>query len=445
MVVLIVEPDTNELHQLNTCVQKNGHMPITTDSITSALRIVKTEPPGLVLLGLNGHMPQVLGFMETIQSLPSGPPVIALSRKANLEDAVELMKAGAHDFWVKPVSAERLSKTIDWLQSRAVGSRCAFSEDRFLIVTQNERMAQLKLMAKRVAPKNAPVFIQGESGTGKELFARYIHQNSDRCDKPFIGINCAALPESLIESELFGHEKGAFTGAIKAREGKFELAHTGTLFLDEITEIPIHLQSKLLRVLQESEVDRVGGKHPISIDVRVIASTNVALDEALKAGRFRRDLYYRLNVIPIKVLPLRERREDIPLLCRYFIEKYNHLHQCSVEQIAPQALKLLQDHPWPGNVRELENVIQRAMLFSLDSTITAEHILFDEESELRTGDSSLELMPIDEMEKRMIHKALASLDGNRTRAAEILGISVRTLRNKLNEYGASETTSESEM
>jgi two-component system response regulator FlrC len=306
-------------------------------------------------------------------------------------------------------------------------------------------MAQVKLIAKRVASRNAPVFIQGESGTGKELFARYIHQSSNRSDGPFVGINCAALPESLIESELFGHEKGAFTGAIKAREGKFELASTGTLFLDEITEIPIHLQSKLLRVLQESEVDKVGGKYPVPVDVRVIASTNVPIDAAMKSGQFRRDLYYRLNVIPLKLPALRERREDIPLLCLHFIEKYNHLHGCDVELISPEALKILRDYSWPGNVRELENVIQRAMLLTLEPVITPEHIMLDENDEPPADGLAIELMPIDEMEKLLIHKALASHNGNRTRAAEILGISVRTLRNKLNEYGASQRPEASEI
>jgi two-component system response regulator FlrC len=235
-----------------------------------------------------------------------------------------------------------------------------------------------------------------------------------------------------MESELFGHEKGAFTGAIKAKEGKFELAHTGTLFLDEITEIPIYLQPKLLRVLQENEVDRVGGKFPIPVDARIIASTNVAMEELLRENRFRKDLYYRLNVIPLKIPPLRDRREDIGPLCRFFLDKYNQLHKCSVETINPEALKVLEKHSWPGNVRELENVIQRAMLLSPDRVLTPEHLLFDDEPASR--DSDMELMAISEMERILIHKALDVYDGNRTRAAEILGISVRTLRNKLNEY-----------
>lgn len=438
MVVLIVEPDTSELNGLNDVLRKGGHVAVATDSVKSALRIVRKEPPELVLLGLNGHLSQVLGFMDAVQSLPKGPPVIALSRKANLEDAVQLMKAGAHDYWIKPVAPERLSKTMEWLQSKAESDHPEAPRGDWPIITQNERMAQVKFIAKRVASRNAPVFIQGESGTGKELFARYIHQSSNRSDGPFVGVNCAALPESLIESELFGHEKGAFTGAIKAREGKFELASTGTLFLDEITEIPIHLQSKLLRVLQEGEVDKVGGKHPVPVDVRVIASTNVPIDAAMKSGQFRRDLYYRLNVIPLKLPALRERREDIPLLCRHFIDKYNHLHGCDVEAISPEALKILQDYSWPGNVRELENVIQRAMLLTLEPTLTPEHIILDENEEPRADEASIELMPIDAMEKLLIHKALASHNGNRTRAAEILGISVRTLRNKLNEYETSQ-------
>jgi two-component system response regulator FlrC len=266
------------------------------------------------------------------------------------------------------------------------------------------------------------------------MFARFIHANSNRSDKPFIALNCAALPEGLMESELFGHEKGAFTGAIKAKEGKFELAHTGTILLDEVTEIPIHLQAKLLRVLQESEVDRVGGKHPVRVDARVIATTNLMTEEAVQEGRLRKDLYYRLNVIPLKIPPLRERPEDLAPLCRHFIEKYNRLHKCDVKGMTPEALKLLLGYHWPGNVRELENVIQRAVLLAISQTLSPECLIFDQESAAPAVSEELGIMPIAEMEKRLIHKALESVSGNRTRAAEILGISVRTLRNKLSEY-----------
>jgi len=433
MVVLIVEPDPDDARSLTACVQELGYKPITTDGVKSASRVIRDEALGLILMGTNGHLDGVLRFMEVVQSLQSQPPVIVMSHKASLEDAVEIMRVGAHDFWVKPVQKDRLCKTIEWLNAKSKESPAQASPaDSHAIITGNAAMMHLKTIARRVAPTNAAVFLQGESGTGKEVFARYIHLNSERRNRPFFALNCAALPESLVESELFGHEKGAFTGAIKAREGKFELAHTSTLFLDEITEIPIHLQSKLLRVLQENEVDRIGGKYPVEIDVRVIASTNVVIEEALKAGRFRKDLYYRLNVIPLKIPPLRERREDIAMLSGHFIEKYRRLHNCTAEEITPEAVRAMQSYHWPGNVRELENVIQRAVLLSQDRKLTPEHLIFDDDSFF--SQSGIELMPIDEMEKILIHKALATFDGNRTRAAEILGISVRTLRNKLHQY-----------
>jgi len=433
MVILIVETDPNELQSLSACIHKNGHKVFTTDNVKSALKIVGREPFGLVLFSLNSQPAHALSFIEAVRTLEIQPPVIVTSRRPTLEDAIEVMKGGAHDFWPKPVSAERLIKTIQWLEERSANSsRAKASQHRYAIITQNAAMLRLKAMARKVAASNASIFLQGESGTGKEMFARFIHDNSERKDKPLIALNCAALPESLMESELFGHEKGAFTGAIRAKEGKFELAHTGTLFLDEVTEIPLYLQPKLLRVLQEGEVDRVGGKYPIPVDVRIITSTNVTMEEALRENRFRKDLYYRLNVIPLKIPPLRDRREDIGPLCTYFTEKYNQLHKCSVDAVNPEALRMLEKHPWPGNVRELENVIQRAMLLSQDKVLTPEHLIFDEES--ASGDSAVELMAISEMEKILIHKALDVYEGNRTRAAEILGISVRTLRNKLNEY-----------
>ncbi len=433
MIVLIVENDANEAQKLSACVRKSGHIPVPADSLKSVLQFMKKDPPGLTLMGLNGQSSQILRFFDAYRGLDSQSPVIVMSRMASLDDAVSMMKAGAHDFWVKPIAHERLVKTLELLddqQESATAPVVAGSSPT--IISQNPAMAQVISIAKRVAASNASVFLQGESGTGKELFARFIHANSDRSDKTFIALNCAALPETLIESELFGHEKGAFTGAIKAKEGKFELADKGSLFLDEVTEIPIHLQSKLLRVLQEGEVDRVGGKYPVPVDVRVIASTNLAMEETLRAGRFRKDLYYRLNVIPLKIPPLRERKDDMPLLCSHFMDKYNALHRCAVEEISADGLKALQAYSWPGNVRELENVVQRAVLLSQDRVLGPEHFIFDVEFEAPSSD--IDLMSIEAMEKILIQKALTAMGGNRTRAADILGISVRTLRNKLHEY-----------
>jgi transcriptional regulator with GAF, ATPase, and Fis domain len=298
------------------------------------------------------------------------------------------------------------------------------------------------------------VLISGESGTGKEMFARYLHHNSDRADKPFVAINCAALPEHLLESELFGHEKGAFTGAISRKLGRFELAHGGTILLDEITEMDLGLQAKLLRVLQESEFDRVGGVETVSVDVRVLATTNRDIEGAVREGKFRQDLFYRLNVIPLKLPALKERGDDVSLLAEFFINKFAATYGLGQLAITENAKQWLMDYDWPGNVRELQNLMERAVLLAGQGPIQTRHFLMGDEqwtpddlagvsadqkaaSEAApptSMDEALSVMPLHEMEKRLILKSLEETTGNRTRAAELLGISVRTLRNKLNEY-----------
>jgi transcriptional regulator with PAS, ATPase and Fis domain len=296
-------------------------------------------------------------------------------------------------------------------------------------------MLKLMDLAKGIAFSKSTVLIQGESGTGKELFARYIHQHSERREKKFIAVNCAAIPENLLESELFGYEKGAFTGAVSRRLGKFELADGSTLLLDEVSEMGLKLQAKLLRVLQEFEIDRVGGKEPVSINVRVVATTNVELEQAVEEGKFREDLFYRLNVIPLKIPPLRERKEDIPLLVEHFVNK--HSLRCNKEtpQVSPEVLTVLKNYEWRGNVRELENVIERTILLHRDEVLLPEHLLImekvsgKEKGSISEGSSSMK-----KMEKELILKTLEELGGNRTHAARSLGISIRTLRNKLSDY-----------
>ncbi len=423
---------TNPLRHL---VENLGHRCTTVRTLTQALALLEEDPPQAAFVLLNGQDTDPLRFLEKIQSLDDPFPVIVLSPEPSLEDAVQAMQRGAQDFWVLPVSHERVEQTLLWLEERrkAENFRQVDATDAGdIIVTRNPTMLKLKTIAMKVATSDATVFIQGESGTGKELFARFIHRHSRRARGPFLAVNCAALPESLLESELFGYEKGAFTGANRLRKGKFELAHQGTLLLDEITEIPIHLQAKLLRVLQEGEVDRLGGRYPVPVDVRVVTTTNVDVAAAVREQRFRKDLYYRLNVIPLKIPPLRERLDDIPVLVEYFLHKFKKGHGVSTITISPQALKKLQEYSWPGNVRELENVLQRSVLLTDKPVLEPEDLEFDP---LETDhDVSLPLMSLEEMERRMIEKALANTDGNRTRAAEILGISVRTLRNKLHEY-----------
>lgn len=437
MNVLLIETDSRDAQNISSFLRDRGHLCLLTDSAKSAKNLLKKEAPGLVLLHLNGNSAHALDFLETAQNLDPPVPVIVLTRKPRLDDAVSAVKKGAYDFWTKPVETERLTKTIEILEQRDKETNPPVQTDLAdPIISLDPVLCSVKALARKIAPSNATVFIQGESGTGKELFARYIHNHSGRKDKPFVALNCAALPETLLESELFGFEKGAFTGAIRSREGKFELAHTGTLLLDEVTEIPIHLQAKLLRVLQEGEVDRLGGSHPVPVDVRVIATTNVRVEEMVREGKFRKDLYYRLNVIPLKIPPLNERPRDIMRLAEHFLERYSAENGSKVHAFAPDALKKLSDYCWPGNVRELQNVVQRAVLISDTPAISRECVILDPSLEQDGPEpaTELSLMPLCQVEKMMIEKALGTVDGNRTRAAELLGISVRTLRNKLAEY-----------
>lgn len=386
-------------------------------------------------------------FLKTMAEAQPTCKAIIIASEPVVDYAVNLMKYGAMDYLIKPVDLRQLELSV----RRALLSNQVEKPEQKIarnkkkqvtLITQNPQMLALLKLASRVADSSASVLIQGESGTGKELFARYIHEKSPRHSQPFIAVNCAALPENLLESELFGHEKGAFTGAISRKLGKFELAHQGTLFLDEITEMQVHLQAKLLRVLQEKMVDRVGGTEPVEVDVRVIATTNRDAREAIEQGDFREDLFYRLNTIPLVILPLRDRMEDLRPLCDFFIKKYCKIDDRNVKGMTSQALDFLSGHSFSGNVRELENIIHRSVLLADFEFITPEDLLMDG-VDART-DQVLTLGPdacpdpasgsLKEMEQKMIFKTLDQTEGNRTHAAKILGISVRTLRNKLNEY-----------
>jgi two-component system response regulator FlrC len=311
------------------------------------------------------------------------------------------------------------------------------------IISRDANMMSLLDLLKNVAKSKSSILIQGESGTGKELFARYIHHHSNRKKMPFVAVNCAAIPNNLLESEMFGYERGAFTGASQRKAGKFEQADGGTLLLDEISEMDIQLQAKLLRVIQESEVDRLGGKEPVPIDVRIIATTNTDIRKAVEENKFRSDLFYRLNVIPVKIPPLRERRSDIPVLCEYFIKKYAHLSGRKRPVLSDEALRTLSAYSWPGNIRELENLMERAVLIYEGATIRSDHLCLEGQKEIKeehdpTGFESPvlqdKLITLRDMEKDMIFKTLDMVQGNKTKASRILGISVRTMRNKLHEY-----------
>lgn len=346
-------------------------------------------------------------------------------------DGTTCLKAGAAHYLKKPFRAEEILRIIEVLGAPRQGPHVNHGTP---FVAADPAMVRIIDVIRRVAPTQAPVLIMGESGTGKEVIARTIHALSRRKDGPYVGINLAAIPETLLESELFGYEKGAFTGAYATRVGRFEQADGGTILLDEVTEIGFGLQAKLLRVLQERQIDRVGGKAPVKVDFRVISTTNRNIDEEIRAGRFRNDLFFRLNVIPIHVPPLRERREDILPLAGHFIRKVATREGIEEKVLSPEAKDALVKHPWPGNVREMENVIERAMILTEGRAIHTEHVMTDIPT---TGGPPGQLPPgttIHEMEKRLIYSTLQKVDGNRTRAATLLGISIRTLRNKLNEY-----------
>ena len=376
--------------------------------------------------------------------------VVFISEKSNPEFATKVIQEGAIDYILKPIQEEQVKLIIDKILLKShQNKKQSFRE----IITNNPKMKVVLKIAENASKSKATVFIQGESGVGKELIARFIHEKSDRKSYPFVAVNCAALPETLLESELFGHEKGSFTGAIATKPGKFELANKGTILLDEITEMDISLQAKLLRVLQEREIDRIGGKNPIPIDVRVIATTNRNVKDYIKNGKFREDLFYRLNVIPIIIPPLRERKDDIPLLARYFVKKHCKINNIPPKILTDKAIKKLNDYNWPGNVRELENIIERAVALCPFDKIDENFIIFEDEiekiyemdifsnqeqnSNIEIEDESFLIKPgttISEMERKLIIETLKYTNANRTLAAQLLGISVRTLRNKLNEY-----------
>lgn len=423
---------------------------------------------GLALLGRHTYqamvtdmrMPGMTGLELLAQAKRLSPvtEVVLVTAFGTVASAVEAMKEGAYDYLQKPFSTSDLERIVyNALVKNLPENAFKTTERDYRIVTRSPRMQKLLEVAKRTAKSDVTVLVQAESGTGKELVARYICAHSERANKPVVAINCAALPDNLLESELFGYEKGSFTGAINSKPGKFELAEGGTIILDEIGEMPMSLQAKLLRVLQEQEVDRIGGKAPIKIDVRVIALTNRDLKRRIEAGAFREDLYFRLNVIPLEIPRLSERPEDIEVLSRHFIEKYSD--DASVS-ISPAALNIMRRYDWPGNVRELENLVRRALILRSGDVLEVAD-LFQLEDSLPNGDERSDEVvevsgaaaiehaadadgrkaillragtSVSEMERRLIELTLEETDGNKTHAAKMLGISLRTLRNKLNEY-----------
>ncbi|MDJ0782916.1 MAG: sigma-54 dependent transcriptional regulator [Desulfosarcinaceae bacterium] len=405
-----------------------------------ALDRLRSSDIDLLLVEFGTDADDRIQLMRQLQKENDSPPIIALSPSASVNEAVQAMQLGAVDYLALPVSAERLAISVELALSVAASEVPAHPSQPGPIhggenelVTQDAELLALLDMARRVADSDATVLVTGESGTGKELLAAYVHAHSGRAQAPFVAMNCAALPDQLAENELFGHEKGAFTGALTRKLGRFEMADGGTLLLDEIGELPLTLQAKLLRVLQIRMVDRIGGQAPVSVDTRVVATTNRDLKQMVTDGTFRQDLYYRLKVLPFELPPLRKRREDIPLLVDTFIARFSGRHGRLVTGIAPEALARLEAHSWPGNIRELQNTIERGVLICRNTTLQSEDLLVEDPQTALPEDLPAGTT-VKEMERRLILSTLGQVNANRTRAAEMLGISIRTLRNKLNEY-----------
>jgi DNA-binding NtrC family response regulator len=443
--ILVVDDEPDMRTALSHALHRSGFSVESVANGTEAVVKCKKNTYSLVITDVKMPAMNGLELLGTVKKLSPQIPVIMITAYGTINSAVEAMQEGASDYILKPFSIETLEaavkKAVDSTNGNGKknvgGAVPNGSSTPKPIISEDSDLLELLSLAQNVASSQATVLIQGESGTGKELLAGFIHCHSHQKEGPYVAVNCAALPENLAESELFGHEKGAFTGAVQRKIGKFELAKHGTIVLDEISEMAPALQAKLLRVLQEREIDRVGGSRPVPIDARVIAISNVDLKKAVSDGKFREDLFYRINVVPLTMPPLRHRKGDIPLLANYFLKKYSAINNRKTPTISDEAVNLLLNYDWRGNVRELENSIERALLIGNGETVFPEHLILGEPANgvQVTGPSGVTVgTTVREMEKKLIVKTLNEVNENRTRAAELLGISIRTLRNKLREY-----------
>ena len=446
--VLVVDDDPAHRTMLRTLLTGWGYGIAEADDGSTAIEMVHEKAFDLVLMDIRMIKVSGLEALTEIKAFNPAIPVIIMTAYSSVETAVEALKSGAYDYLTKPLDFDELRLAME----RAMDHRQLKEENRLLreslgnhfdiqnIIGRSPAMVRLLETVAQVAPSEATVLLTGESGTGKEMIAGAIHFNSPRKDGPFVKLNCAAITETLLESELFGHERGAFTGAHKRKEGRFRQAHGGSIFLDEISEMSLAMQVKLLRVLQEREITRVGGEEVIKVDVRLIAATNKDLLQEIEAGRFREDLYYRLNVVTLNMPPMRERREDIPLLAQHFLEMFSEKNRKQIKGFTPQAMDHLLKYEWPGNVRQLMNAVERGVVLSGSEYLDIEDLpllLKDELSEEEThpkeaipGD-----LPLDEVEKVSILKTLELTGGNKSEAARRLGITRRTLHKKLKRYG----------
>lgn len=450
--VLVIEDKESMAEMLKETLESEGYRVVSAGDGAEGIRYLREDRIDLILTDLKLPKKDGIDILKTAKEENQLIPVIVMTAFGSVETAVAAMKAGAFDFITKPFDTDHLLMLI----KRALETQRLLTENILLkeefvskfgfprIIGKSGKIADVAQIVQRVAPTKTTVLLLGESGTGKELFARAIHNLSNRQTYPFVPINCAAIPRDLLESELFGHEKGSFTGADSKKLGKFELADKGTIFLDEVGDMDLTIQSKLLRAIEEGEIERVGSPKALKVDVRIVAASNKDLEKAVEDGRFREDLFYRLNVFPIRIPPLRERKEDVPLLVEYFINKYCLEMKTSVKSISKEALEMLVSYHWKGNVRELENAIERAVILCDGDVITPEHFVLNRQFLFEAAERSLPMSgPLENVakealriaESRRIIEALKETRGNKTKAAEILQVSYKTLLTKIKEYG----------
>ncbi len=424
MRLLIIGSLSNQIGAASRIAVARGASVLHAEGIASGLEVLRSgKGADVVMFDIRLD---IVSFMQSLEAERIGVPVVACGTETDAKAAVRAIQAGAKDYIPLPPDADLIAAVLE-----------AITEESHALLYADPRMEQVVKLAAQVAPSEASILVTGESGTGKEVIARFVHAKSKRAGQRFVAVNCAAIPENLLESELFGYEKGAFTGAVARRIGRFEEASGGTLLLDEISEMDTRLQAKLLRVIQEREIDRLGGQKPVKVDVRIIATSNRDLKAEVKAGRFRKDLYFRLNVLNLPLPPLRERKADIPHLSEHFIRKYADANGIPFRPLTPEAKEALTRHAWPGNVRELENTLHRAVLLASGEMIGVDAIqLLDDEDAVdgNGGAGSLVGRTVADVERNLIIDTLKHCVGNRTHAANILGISIRTLRNKLRQY-----------
>ncbi|MBS3779129.1 MAG: sigma-54-dependent Fis family transcriptional regulator [Desulfovermiculus sp.] len=448
--ILVVDDDSGHRITLKTVLKSWGYQVSEAEDGQSAVKEVQNTAFDLILMDVRMAVMNGIEALQKIKAYNPSIPVIIMTAYSSVESAVEAMKSGAYDYLTKPLDFDELQITIDRAlehthlrqENLELKSQIKTGMDKGRILGTSPAMHQLMEMVSTVAPSEATVLITGESGTGKELITKAIQGRSNRSTGPLVTVNCAAMSESLLESELFGHEKGAFTGADRRREGRFVQADRGTIFLDEVGEMSMPMQAKILRVLQDGEIQRVGGDRVITVDVRVIAATNKDLQTMVSQGSFREDLYYRLNVVHIPVPPLRERSEDIPVLAQHFLNLYAERNKKKIKGFTPQAMDLLIKHPWPGNVRELENAVERAVILSPGEYISEQDLPANigQRPQEKTHSQKQDIQSagegsLDDLEKAAVSRALAQAEGNKSEAARLLGITRRTLYNKLEKYG----------